>query len=127
MSEVTSTEERNPKRKKNRDVSKMGLGFAPYADWRMQKCWQKTHDTRNASCGRGDNATSRFTQWVMRRTVGTFLGFTDDLAIVGDAVTPDQSKEWNIEQANASKEPSEERIQNCSTGPITKEYNRPTE
>ena len=33
MSEGSISEESNPERKKNREESKMGLGFGPYDDW----------------------------------------------------------------------------------------------
>ena len=77
--------------------------------------------------GKRDNAKSRFAQCVMQRVMETLVGFADDLVIVGDPMTPYQSKGWNFEKANASKGPDAECIRHCLPDPITREYAHPAE
>ena len=78
----------------------MKLGCGPYADWAYGEVLIgnpgyvefPTEETR-----RGDMKT-RFLHWAIRKAISTLPGFTDNVVIVGDPMTPEQSKEKELKK-----------------------------
>ena len=77
----------------------MKLGVVPYADLTYEEVAARNHGYVEFIVEEGrrrGNLKTRFIQRAMQRAIATLFGYTGNVAIVGDPMTPEQSKEMDL-------------------------------